>query len=106
MTTEKNYISYSENTDPIFDNEGNEIGEEKYILIDLVYVCSEDRRKGIARKMIEELLPELKSQPLPVKLVALPKEKSIDQDDLVYFYESLGFSPSETQGCSGVIMEL
>jgi len=103
---EKNYISYSEQCDPIFDNEGNEIAEEKYILIDLVYVCPEDRKKGIARKMIVELISELKKQPLAVKLVALPKEKSIDQDALVSFYESVGFSVSDEQGCSGVIMEL
>ena len=103
---EKNYISYSENVDPIFDEEGDKIGEKRYILIDLVYVCPEDRRKGIARKMLEELITELKKQPLPVKLVALPKEKSIDIDDLVEFYESVGFSVSEEQGCSGVLMEL
>lgn len=103
---EKNYVSYSENSDPIFDDEGAEIGNTIYILIDLVYVCPSDRGKGIARKMLMDTLSEIKDRNMPIKLIALPKEKGIDQDRLVSFYESCGFSVSEEQGCSGVIMEI
>lgn len=103
---EKGYVSFSESEDFDLDEEGAEVGTGKYILIDLVYVAPEFRGQGVARKMLLDTLEELKKQPLPVKLVALPKEKGIDQDRLVEFYEECGFSVSEQQGCAGVIMEL
>lgn len=106
MKTEKGYVSFSENSDSFLDEEGNEIEGEKYLLIDLVFVKPEFRGKGIARELLENTIEELKKQNMQIKIVALPKEKDIDQERLVSFYESVGFSISEEQGCSGVIMEM
>ena len=100
------FVEYGEAADDIFDDDGNETTGETYILIDLVYIYPEHRRQGHARRILAAALEEIKKTGFQIKLAALPKEESIDQNDLVSFYESMGFSPSEVQGGAAVIMEL
>jgi len=100
------YVSYHEETDPVFDSECNEIGEKTYMLIDLVWVESEYRRQGYARKMLAEAIVEMEKTGLPIYLAALPKDDDVELDWLVSFYESAGFvANDEDQGGSAVIME-
>ena len=101
------FVNFSVQDDPIFDDKGNETGSEKYVLIDLIKINKEERGRGYAKKLLAEAIQEAKKEKLPIKLVALPKEKDIDQDRLVSFYESMGFSVDEEHlGGSGIIMEL
>jgi GNAT superfamily N-acetyltransferase len=102
----KNYVSYSVQSDPVFDDEGEEIGSESYILIDLVYVTPEERGHGIGRKLLLETIAELEKQPMPIRLCALPKENCMPLERLVGFYQSVGFSAMGEQGGAGVQMEL
>lgn len=98
------YVSYSDTVDTFFDEDCNEFEGTPYILIDKVYVYPEYRKQGFARKLLAEALAEVKDCGKEIKLVALPLEESIGQDDLVAFYESMGFRPDDEPGCSGVIM--
>ena len=102
----KGYVSYSTQTDPLFDDEGEEIGSESYILIDLVYVQPDFRGQGVARQLLAETLAMLKDQPLAVRLCALPKDKTTTLEGLISFYESMGFAAMDEQGGAGVAMEL
>jgi GNAT superfamily N-acetyltransferase len=102
---ERGYVSYGIDSESQWDDEGEETSFD-YILIDLVYVRPEHRRQGVAREMMKAVVAELRKQELPVKLAALPKGDSIEMEDLVAFYASLGFSPTQEQGGDAVVMEL
>ena len=102
------YISWDVNEDLIFDDEGNEVGTEEYVLIEKIYVPAEQRRQWLARKMLREAIVEAKEKHagLTIKIAALPFDgDAIEMDDLVAFYESEGFSVSNCDG-HAVIMEL
>lgn len=101
------YVSWSLNEYPVFD-EGEEVGSEEYVLIEKLFVPSNQRRQGVARKLLREAIAEAKSKhpDLPIKIAALPfGEDQIDMSDLVAFYESEGFSVSNCDG-HAVIMEM
>lgn len=102
------YVSWDVNEDPVFDDEGEEVGSEEYVLIEKLFVPSHQRRLGVARKLLREAIAEAKQQypTLPIKVAALPfGDDQIDMADLVAFYESEGFSVSNCDG-HAVIMEL
>ena len=102
------YVSWDVNEDPVFDDEGEEVGSEEYVLIEKLFVPSHQRRQGVARKLLREAIAEAKQQypTLPIKVAALPfGDDQIDMVDLVAFYESEGFSVTNTDG-HAVIMEL
>lgn len=102
---EHGYIQYDKTSDDIYNDEGDITGEDKYILIGKVFVDPDYRKKGFARQMMIETLKDIKSKSdLPVRLAALPLNNSIDGQDLVSFYESLGFDVTNTEG-SAVVME-
>lgn len=99
-------ISWSKTKDDIYDEEGEVIGSKEYILIDLVYVPPKLRRQGVAKKLLKNELIKMKKKGLPIFLAALPKEKDIDMDQLVEFYERMGFCvDEESLGGATVIME-
>lgn len=106
IKTDYGYVAMSINDEIDFDNEGNESVIGQYVMIDLVYVQPEHRGHGHARELVELAKSESKPTGLPVKLAALPKEKCMSQDDLVAFYESCGFTPTDDQGGAAVVMEL
>jgi GNAT superfamily N-acetyltransferase len=106
MENDFGFVRYGEESDPIFDEEGNETDEKAYILIDLVYVKPEYRRQGYARKLLTETLAEIRAESdLPIFLAALPKDDTIDMESLVSFYESVDFTPTDEQGSAAVVME-
>lgn len=105
---EEAYVSWELCEDPIFDEEGDEIGSEEYVLIEKVFVPAHQRRQGVARKMLRNALADIKRHypSLPIKVAALPfGPDPIEMDDLVAFYESEGFSVTNTDG-HAVIMTL
>lgn len=106
VKNEYGYVAMSINDEIAFDDEGDESVIGQYVMIDLVYVQPKYRGHGHARELVELAKVEAKSTGLPVKLAALPKEKCMSQDDLVAFYESCGFTPTDEQGGSAVVMEL
>jgi GNAT superfamily N-acetyltransferase len=77
--------------------------DDEKIQVDLLSVPKTRRGKGCGRTLMENFLKEFQGTSL--YLVALPKERSIDMDCLVSFYESLGFSPSDDECGDGVLME-
>ena len=102
------YVSWDLNEDLVFDSEGEEIGSEEYVLIEKLFVPPHQRRQGVARKLLREAIAEVRQQyhDLPIKIAALPfGDDQIDMDDLVAFYESEGFSVTNTDG-HAVIMEM
>lgn len=102
------FISWDINSDPIFDAEGNEVGETKYALIEKIFVSPVERRQGVARKLLADTIAKIKAthKGLPIRVAALPfGEYPIEMNDLVAFYESAGFDVIDTNG-HAVIMEL
>ena len=49
------------------------------------------QRKGIGRKMIEELKDLARELSLPIGLYSYPQDNTINQEDLNEFYYSCGF---------------
>ena len=85
--------------------ENDEKGE--HIFIDLIYVEEEDRGKGVARKMMEELIEEaIEDGHTRIKLLADPQELGIKIDRLVAFYKSFGFEIVEGEEADGEWMEM
>ena len=101
------YVSYSLTQDDIYSTEGDVIGVDEYVLIDKVFVPLLERCKGKGREIMVDALEEIKRDfsGITVKIAALPfGEESIDMDDLVKFYETLGFAISDVSG-DAVILE-
>lgn len=85
MTT-KNFVSWSLNSEEIFDDEGDVVGEVEYALIDKLFVSIEDRGQGKGRALIEGAIKDIKAAhpSLDIKIAALPfGEDAIDMSDLV-----------------------
>jgi GNAT superfamily N-acetyltransferase len=103
----KSFISYEKNSDDVYDDEGEVVDTCDYTLITKIFVCPEDRRKGIARKMLLGAIEEIiASGENLIKIAALPfGEDAIGMEDLCNFYESCGFSVENTEG-SSVIMSM
>ena len=102
------YISWDVTEDQVFDDEGNEIGADEYVLIERIYVPADQRRKGLARKLLRDAIAEAKRQypMLTIKIAALPfGDDHIDMSALVDFYESEGFAVIDCNG-HAVIMEM
>ena len=101
------FVSWSVDTEVIYDDEGEESDGEDYILIEKIEVPPEHRGRGIARSMLREELAAMQAEhpDMPIRLSALPTESDgIDMSDLVAFYESEGFDVISTDG-PAVVME-
>ncbi len=59
--------------------------------ITLDYIKVYHKRKGMGRKMIEELKDFARELQLPIGLYSYPEDNTIEQDDLNNFYYSCGF---------------
>lgn len=103
----KNYANIDENYQDVIgiDDEGSEIMSKPYNLVTGVHVEKGERGKGIARKLLEDEISKVKND-LPIRLSADPMDSETDQDKLVKFYESMGFSLEDQTGQSGVVMSL
>ena len=87
------FISYSVTSEELYDEDGEVSYGDDYWLIEKIYVPSELRGQGIARKMMIEAIAEMKAERpgLKIKLVAIPQDDETDIELLGAFYESLGF---------------
>ena len=105
----KNYVSWCLDNEISWSEDGDEIIGKEYAKIDLVWVCPEDRKKGIGRKILVEEIEKIKTihPDMAIKLVVEPKdEDAMDYEQLVSFYESVGFSLDMEVGCDKVFMSL
>lgn len=102
------YISWDITSDSSFDAEGNETHGADYALIEKVWVPVEMRGQGLGKKLIADAIAEIRAihGDITIRLAALPfGEDPMDIDDLVAYYERMGFSVDENQdGCHAVLM--
>lgn len=89
----KNFISYNIEQEDIYNEEFDVIGVEEFWLINKIYVPVEMRGQGLARKMMEEAIADMRKEnsSLPIKLWCEAQDEDTDQELLAAFYESFGF---------------
>lgn len=81
-------------TDYNFSNDSEDYEEDQHVLIEELFVPFKYRRQGIGRALLRAAVSDAhKRYPsMAIKLVVKPLSSEIDQDILVEFYESEGFS--------------
>lgn len=81
-------------TDYNFSNDSEDYEEDRHVLIEELFVPFKYRRQGIGRALLRAAVSDAhKRYPsMTIKLVVEPLSPEIDQDILVEFYESEGFS--------------
>ena len=101
------YVSWNLETEVLFDEDGCEYDGEEYALIEKIWVPAEDRGQGKGREMLENAINDIRTQhgKIIIKIAALPFDDGMDMDDLVSFYESVGFDVEDTSG-HAVIMSM
>lgn len=102
------YISWSVDTEVMFDDEGNESSGKEYALIAGIYVPAAERGRGIGSKMLRDTIAEIKAKhpDMMIGLAALPFDDCpMDMCELVEYYERFGFTVTNTDGAA-VIMEM
>ena len=104
------YISYDLTSEEVYNRDGDVVGYDDYVLIEKLFVAVEDRRQGVARKMLRDAIADIRKEhgnKMSIRLAALPfGEDAIEMEDLVAFYESEGFSVVYAGDSDAVIMEL
>ena len=102
------YISWDIQSDDIYDEEGDVVGQEDYALIEKIWVPAADRGAGKGRKMLRETIEQIRAEGHDkVKIAALPFDGGMDMEDLVGFYESEGFDVEDNNGHAVIMgMEL
>ena len=90
----ENFISYSIESEEIYDEDGELSFGDDYWLITKIFVIPEQRGQGFARKMMADAIEEMKKErpELTIKLVCEAQDEDTDQEKLAAFYESFGFS--------------
>lgn len=99
------YISWDVTEDDIYDDEGDVVGSDEYVLIEKIWVPAEQRGNGVGRKIMVEALEEIEKTGLTCKVAALPFDGGMEMADLVEWYESFGFSVEDASG-DAVVMVL
>ena len=92
IETEAGYIDWDLFTDEAYDSEGNEIEGETYVKIENLFVKPEFRGNGCARALLTLAIASIHNScaGLDIKIVAEPKEDSVEVGKLASFYESFG----------------
>ena len=89
----------------VIESEEQEDGEDyQYPYIAGVYTHPEERRQGVATRLIKETIGVIASEWNLVYIVAEPFEGNISVEDLVAFYEKIGFSVDEDKTDKSVIL--
>ena len=90
---------YGLTTEYTFNKETDDFDEERHVLIEELFVPFKYRRQGIGRALLRAALlraavsdAKKRYPSMAIKLVVEPLSPEIDQDILVEFYESEGFS--------------
>ena len=101
------YVSWDLETEVLFDEDGFEYDGDDYALIEKIWVPESDRGQGKGRKMLESAIEEIRAQhgKITIKIAALPFDNGMEMNDLVSFYESVGFDVEDTSG-HAVIMSM
>ena len=101
------YVSWDLETEVLFDEDGCEYDGEQYAMIEKIWVPESDRGQGKGRKMLESAIADIKAEhgKITIKIAALPFDNGMDMEDLVAFYESVGFDVEDTSG-HAVIMSM
>jgi GNAT superfamily N-acetyltransferase len=75
------------------DEDGNELFSDDFVRINNLFVKHEFRGRGFARKLMEAADELIRKQypGMKIKIVAEPKEESVEFDRLADFYASFGF---------------
>lgn len=91
---DKAYISYSIDTEVLFDDEGEEVQGDEYWLISKLYVPAGERGQGKARRMLEQAIKDMHQErpDLDIKLWCEAQDSDTDTEMLQGFYESVGFT--------------
>ena len=92
------YITTSVSHDVEVEHDGNEIKGAPYLLIEKIWVPSNQRRMGIGSKLIAEAKLEAKKHGLNLKAAALPFDNGMELAELVEWYESHGFEVENADG--------
>ena len=93
------YISWDIQSDDIYDEEGDVVGQEDYALIEKIWVPATDRGAGKGRQMLRETIAQIRAEGHDkVKIAALPFDGGMEMEYLVAFYESEGFDVEDTSG--------
>lgn len=106
--SEKSFVSWSIDSEELYDDEGEVVGEEDYVLIEKLWVDPSERGQGKGRELMESAIAEAQEKypGLPIRLAALPfGEGAMEVSDLVEYYETMGFEVINTEG-HAVVMEL
>ena len=105
-------VSYNDSDFHMVQND--ETGEmeevyDEYFKLDHVFVAKEERGKGLAKKMIREVVESIRADfsEVRITLAALPEDdKPIDQAGLVDLYRSCGFEVrADALGSAAVVMD-
>ena len=101
------YVSWDIETEVLFDEDGCEYDGDQYVLIEKIWVPESERGQGKGRKMLEQAIDDIRTQhgKITIKIAALPFDSGMEMDDLVAFYESVGFDVEDTSG-HAVIMSM
>lgn len=85
---------YGLTTEYTFNKETDDFDEERHVLIEELFVPFKYRRQGIGRALLRAAVSDAKKRypSMAIKLVVELLSPEIDQDILVEFYESEGFS--------------
>lgn len=88
------YCVYCQHTDYIFPNNSEDYEENHYVFIEELFVPFKYRRQGIGRALLRAAVSDAKKRypSMAIKLLVEPLSPEIDQDILIDFYESEGFS--------------
>jgi ribosomal protein S18 acetylase RimI-like enzyme len=89
---EQGSVDWDTYTDQYIDEDGNECDGEEYVKIDNLFVKSEFRGQGFARKLMEQAIEMIEKQYpcMTIKIVPEPKDDTTDLSRLAGFYDSLG----------------
>lgn len=107
ITIDGGTVRFYEEADVVFTDDGDEIETGKHVVIALVRVDEDSRSEGIGTKLMQAALDQIRADGYEtVKLAAHPYDGYEYMDDLVRFYERLGFEADEEQPCADVLMTL
>lgn len=105
METKEAYVSWSAETEEVYNEEGDVIGEKEYAQIHKLFVPADQRGKGLGRKLIEQAIQEAKEAGHKrMVIVAEPfDDMPMDMHELADFYISCGFDPMDTASSSPIL---
>ena len=99
--SEYGYVSWEEHTDPVFDEEGDETSGETYALITRTEVYPPFRGQGYGKRLVRNAIREIQREQPDLEIKLFPQvfdreNNALDDEELVRFYESLGFAVDES----------